>query len=105
MKSHSDLSQSKKLIKTLPAETADSYYCYHDERYYIVHKECPYPFTLREKVPCWSLSALLSLFPSISLDYDGKVWTGVINIEPGSTMTSTGNDPVDVCCNLIEMKA
>ena len=59
MKSYTDLKQSNILKGILPIESADNYYSWHDERYYIVNKDCPYPYSLKEKTPCWSLAALL----------------------------------------------
>ena len=64
IKSYTDLKQSKKLAEILPLESADNYYSWHDGRYYIVNKDCPYPYSLKEKIPCWSLAALISLLPS-----------------------------------------
>jgi hypothetical protein len=63
MKSYTDLEQSKKLAEILPLESADNYYSWHDERYYVVNKDCPYPYSLKEKIPCWSLAALLQVLP------------------------------------------
>ena len=63
IKSYTDLEQSKKLSKILPIDTADNYYSWHDERYYVVNKDCPYPYSLKEKIPCWSLAALVSVLP------------------------------------------
>ena len=65
MKSYTDLEQSKKLAEILPLESADNYYSWHDERYYVVNKDCPYPYSLKEKIPCWSLAALLDVLPQI----------------------------------------
>ena len=66
MKSYTDLEQSKKLAEILPLESADNYYSWHDERYYVVNKECPYPYSLKEKIPCWSLAALLDIIKTYS---------------------------------------
>jgi hypothetical protein len=64
IKSYTDLEQSKKLAEILPIESADNYYSWHDERYYVVNKDCPYPYSLKEKIPCWSLAVLMQLLPS-----------------------------------------
>ena len=63
MKSYTDIEQSKKLAEILPLESADNYYSWHDERYYVVNKDCPYPYSLKEKIPCWSLATLLEIIP------------------------------------------
>lgn len=64
IKNYTDIEQSKKLAGILPLESADSYYSWHDERYYIVNKDCPYPYSLKEEIPCWSLAALLQVLPN-----------------------------------------
>lgn len=74
MKAYTDLEQSSKLAEILPIESTDNYYSWHDERYYIVNKDCPYPYSIKERIPCWSLSALLNylreidFFPNIEPD-------------------------------------
>ena len=60
LKVYTDIQQSKKLAEILPIESADNY-SWHDERYYVVNKDCPYSYSLKAKIPCWSLSALLNL--------------------------------------------
>ena len=64
IKSYTDIEQSSKLAEILPLESADNYYSWHDNRYYVVNKDCPYPYSLKEKIPCWSLAALMNLLPS-----------------------------------------
>lgn len=65
MKHYTTIEQSKKLLELgLSPESADMYFSHHDEKYYIIHKDCPYPFLLRDKIPCWSLGALLEVMPT-----------------------------------------
>ncbi len=78
MKSYTDLDQSNVLAEILPVESADSYYSWHDEHYYIVDKDCPYPYSLKEKIPCWSLATLLNAIPQEI--FDGEY---IINITEG----------------------
>jgi len=78
IKSFTDLQQSKKLAEILPLKSADNYYSWHDERYYVVNKDCPYPYSLKEKIPCWSLAALLEAIPQEI--FDGEY---IINITEG----------------------
>ena len=111
MKSYTDIEQSKKLADILPLETADNYYSWHDERYYVVNKDCPYPYSLKEKIPCWSLAALLSIIPQELFDgeYIINITEGIINkwiisYEPPydiSSYLSVSNDTLINCC--IEM--
>ena len=79
IKSYADLEQSKKLAEILPLESADNYYSWHDERYYVVNKDCPYPYSLKEKIPCWSLAALMNLLPSEFIEV-GKYSTTIYKI-------------------------
>ena len=74
MKSYTDIEQSKKLADILPLETADNYYSWHDERYYVVNKDCPYPYSLKEKIPCWSLAALLDILPKHIKQNDRRIY-------------------------------
>ena len=71
MKAYTDLEQSKKLAEILPLESADNYYSWHDERYYVVNKDCPYPYSLKAKIPCWSLASLLEQLHYEVCDDDG----------------------------------
>lgn len=108
MKSYTDIPQSKKLAEILPIKSADNYYSWHDEQYYIVNKDCPYPYSLKEKIPCWSLAALLNYlksknkFPEIGELSDGRfklttyIWDGENSIQ-----VSIGDTIVDACYELI----
>lgn len=96
IKSHTDLEQSKKLAEFLPLESADSYYSWHDERYYIVNKDCPYPYSLKEKIPCWSLGALLKILKDYQLFSNGLI----AYIDNVSYRIDSDN-PVDACVEMI----
>lgn len=61
MKSFTDIEQSKKLVEILPIESADMFY---------TSLNSDYPWVWIDKhlmevgdIPCWSLAALLQLFP------------------------------------------
>ena len=94
MKSFTNIEQSKKLAEILPLESADNYYSWHDERYYVVNKDCPYPYSLKEKIPCWSLAALLEYmnrnFYNISLNYCGAEYT--ISFDDGERFKTITKD-------------
>ena len=75
IKSYTDLSQSKKLAKILPLESADMFYNKEpeDETYPKDIVDTKYPMILREGhirfleeygIPCWSLAALLDALPN-----------------------------------------
>ena len=47
-----DINQSKRLQELgLKLETADMCYRWHDNRYYCVPKDVPYPYSLKDPVP------------------------------------------------------
>ena len=110
MKSYTDLEQSKKLAEILPLESADNYYSWHDDRYYVVNKDCPYPYSLKEKIPCWSIAALFDVLPEY-IKFDGHTWKfysdhyGVyyMNADTYDTNTFSANNdnPVDSCVEMI----
>jgi hypothetical protein len=106
MKSYTDLEQSKKLAEILPLESADNYYSWHDERYYVVNKDCPYPYSLKEKIPCWSLASLLGVIPEGIIE---NYYTPNIQKENGKYSIAYGDEellceadnPVDACYEMI----
>jgi hypothetical protein len=116
MKSYTDIEQSTKLAEFLPEESADNYYSWHDDRYYVVNKDCPYPYSLKEKIPCWSLAALINIIPQEL--FDGEY---IINITEGRNdrwiltydsyedgtksyygLSSGANNLIDACVAMIE---
>ena len=110
IKSHTDLSQSKKLAEILPLESADNYYSWHDERYYVVNKDCPYPYSLKEKIPCWSLAALLDALPDelednhfLTLSKEGAEYCCCYEDINGNSFRHTfADNPVDACVAMVE---
>ena len=66
MKAFTDINQSKKLAEILPTESADMCYRAYMEEGGIPDYQatlCPYQFASWIGVPCWSLAALLDIFP------------------------------------------
>ena len=62
-----DINQSKKLVELgIDVNTADMLYRWHDERWYCVSKDIPYPYSLKDMIPAWSLAALLNVLPEIN---------------------------------------
>jgi hypothetical protein len=79
MKSYTDLEQSKKLAEILPIESADMWYSYYGnskhnptiayngEQWFLCQKRN----SSHSDIPCWSLTALLSILPyKIKLSHD-----------------------------------
>lgn len=124
MKAFTDISQSKRLAKILPIESADMHYVrkvcdfrgrpvdgkWSEPKYgntnsdyanYIVQN-----FTQYDKLPCWSLAALLEIIHKdfyIVLDHDGVAWTCNVRQHDHRDIKDGywGGDPVDVCVELI----
>lgn len=106
IKAYTDISQSKKLAKILPIESADmNYWCGTQIRiggYRTMDKDLD--------IPCWSLAALLDILSKTahSIDEDGSVdLSDYKNIEWSLGLTNTdvglftANNPVDACVKII----
>lgn len=131
MKSFTDLEQSKKLAEILPLESADMHYVRktHDFRGNPVDGKWSYPeygnpnskhanyivqnFESYEKIPCWSLAALINVLPiSVKFKDDEyylrfmKDYVEYANDEVSLTgvfLHTTGNNNlVDACVEMIE---
>lgn len=125
MKAFTDIEQSKKLTEILPLESADMHYVRktHDFRGNPVDGKWSYPeygnpnskhagyvvqnFESYEKIPCWSLAALLSVLPEgIIKNY----YVPNLQKENGKYSIAYGKDellciadnPVDACYKMIE---
>lgn len=118
MKSYTDIEQSKVLAKILPLESAD-YYHATDAGIVII---APYITYCGEErcvpaykgaVPCWSLDALLNIFPaneyrSVSLCHGGwcedkyiSKWFCTYEIYEKGFKTIISDNPIDACYELI----
>lgn len=104
MKSYTDLEQSKKLSEILPLETADM-------RYHTISNYNPYPcneivYTVdfgkisHNDIPCWSLAALLKVFPNYQLQTqdDG---IGILCSYNEKFNIVTADNSVDACYKMI----
>lgn len=106
IKSHTDLSQSKKLAKILPIESADMWYHGHgspweSERVYD-SDACPFhSMSPNWDKPCWSLASLLGVLPNYQLQTqdDG---IGILCSCDGKFNIVTADTPVDACVAMIE---
>ena len=86
MKAYTDIEQSKKLAEILPIESADAYYTFIDQGYFLEVKQGLEPS--KDDIPCWSLAALLNTLP-VSVD-EGQHCLALINSNP--------NDIEWLCC-------
>ena len=116
IKSYTDLQQSKKLAEILPLESADGFWDYHDywysesdewEGYEDYPRAEPYLEYFRKEdewkedksdVPCWSLTALLGVLPSATLDSSNDHYYRIHCMEK---FTEWFDNPVDACYELI----
>lgn len=119
MIAYTDLPQSKKLAEILPLESADMCYGYiapyefSDRMYEGGFDDVPYPkdflkknpnFSEEEydgKFPCWSLAALLSVIPEVSLNtFKGGKWNAMIQSD-GKMIYADKDNPIDACYEMI----
>ena len=105
MKAFTDINQSKKLAEILPLECADMYWKNGVSDKYI---QCFTPFVIDEDatnvnfdydVPCWSLTALLNVLPSATLDSSDDHHYRLHCME---RYTEWYDNPIDACVAMIE---
>lgn len=103
MKVYTDISQSKKLAKILPLESAD--YCWGIDDETLHYNSSPYPcawkdYTCKEYyIPCWSLAALLGVLPNASILLKG--FDKIYNLTNSSGEIARADNPVDACYEII----
>ena len=103
IKSYTDIEQSKKLVEILPIESADMYYTKDSlEDYY-----CPIPLigkysAIHDQIPCWSLTALLSVIPNYKLSSEHNYHTCTAGTSFGDETVGWFDSPVDACVAMIE---
>lgn len=115
MKSFTDIEQSKKLAKILPIESADIWYAeiyegktvgydyiVSDTPYYSLSLSKPsennYSQNTVKDIPCWSLAALLSVYPMVvGRDLDMYCcWQNSKNLH-----SRHYDNPIDACVEMI----
>ena len=101
IKSYTDIEQSKKLAKILPIESADMIYPVNFDFPFIWIEK---PEKDKDTIPCWSLAALLEIFPKgysaiLSKSFNGKNYFCIIDGKPIETIA---DNPVDACMAMIE---
>ena len=126
MKAFTDIEQSKKLAEMLPIESADHHYVRKvtDFMGNPVDCEWSYPkygnpnskyanyivqnFSSYEKLPCWSLAALLTLLPLPTLEEipitDTKTkWRCTIYCDKARLWSELYNEPIDALVEAISI--
>ena len=103
IKSNTDIKQRRKLAEFLPLESAD--YCWGIDDETLHYNSSPYPcawkdYTCKEYyIPCWSLSALLGVLPSATLDSSDDHHYRLHCME---RYTEWHENPVDACVAMIK---
>ena len=130
MRGYTTVEQSKKLAEILPIESADMYYVRktHDFMGNPVDGELSHPkygnpnskhancivqnFTTYEKLPCWTLTALLNVIPNelknnegyyLTLMNDGEWFCDYRNIDGDCNKQVVAKNPIDACVKMIEL--
>ena len=106
MKSYTDLEQSRKLAEILPLDSADMHYATWtilDSEFIASPNQGSTIENLQEDygnqiIPCWSLSALLSVLPSATLDSSDDHYYRLHCME---RFTEWYDNPVDACYEMI----
>lgn len=116
IKSYTDISQSKKLAEILPLESADMKYKeytssldYSSKHCVISSVGCPHS----KDLPCWSLTALLDVLPTIrkgedianpfiSKTPDGEYYIVYATLTEEVDSSAIYDNPVDACVAMIE---
>ena len=98
MKSYTDIEQSKKLAEILPKQTAD----FHFKSYSVLEGWCDIPHYRTashiKDLPCWSLAALLDVYP-MCVGRDLGMFCCWVNHK--SMCSSHFDNPVDACVDMI----
>lgn len=69
IKSYTDIEQSNELVEILPIESADMwFYPYPNDEYWYDVPNMGNADKKYNQLPCWSLTALLNVLPSATLD-------------------------------------
>ena len=98
MKSYTDISQSKTLAEILPIESADMQ-LFLEEDYCIVQiKEKLQDWGGDCTIPCWSLAALLDVYP-MCVGRDLGMFCCWVNHK--SMCSSHFDNPVDACVDML----
>lgn len=104
IKSYTDIEQSRKLTGILPIESADMYYGYGKEKPEFL------PISDADikclSLPCWSLSALLSVLPKpkvyYSTDRINRWYCECWDIGGNFINSTKASNPIDACVDMIE---
>ena len=116
MKSYTDIEQGKKLAEILPPESADMEYLRLKETNATIGSV---PFVkdesevensaydaVYERIPCWSLAALLDILPNSTdvvkdkADTENEKYMCTVGVKY-DIISTFGNNPVDACYDMV----
>lgn len=103
IKSYTNISQSKKLAKILPLESADMKYKEYTSGLDYSSKHCDVPSVghpFSRDIPCWSLAALLGILLNENMLV--KTTDSEYYCIAKDVTTKHYNNPVDACVAVIE---
>lgn len=100
MKAYTDIEQSKKLAEILPLESADMTYRWFGKVLNVDSYEVSYgrDSISGKDIPCWSLAALLDVYP-MCVGRDLGMFCCWVNLK--SMCSSHFDNPVDACVDMI----
>lgn len=98
IKSYTDLEQSKVLADIIPHVTADMILCEYEDGSWYCEEWLDKPYTSQQEHICWSLSALLNILPSASLDSSDEHY---FRIHCFDKFSEWYDNPIDACVSMI----
>jgi len=108
MKSYTDIEQSKKLAEILPLESVDAFYIIGKDPVDIVpiyglvtHQHLREQMAYKRAIPCWSLTALLSVLPDYTLQTNTNRTVFVVCESKKPMISDAYDNPVDACYEMI----
>lgn len=104
MKVFTSIEQSKKLAEILPLESADMYWWYNGQKYYV--ETIDHNDFQKSDIFAWSLAALLEVFecPTLTQDKIGDGKTGwMVSAYPNGCRYDSNwyDNPIDACVEMI----
>ena len=105
IKNYTDVSQSNKLARILPLESADMYldidYDVHAQKYkyHLMTMDDQFDDVC---IPCWSLAALLGVLPNYKLSSEHNCHTCTVETSFGKETVGWFDSPIDACVAMIE---
>ena len=101
MKSYTDLEQSKKLAEILPITSADMVYIDAGYCSRVLPSNDIDANSYPTICPCWSLAALLTHIPNVSLHHTPSGWRADSSTERKTVFGPSQDNSIDACYEMI----